>query len=368
MALLRNDGNANFTPQPAVNVPQAQGGFAGLATYDVDGNGQVDAIGTLPESNLVVVVHDNGNHQLGKIDKYAVAGAPRVVRVADANGDGIADIVTTTDAGVALLAGDGIGGFGSPTMIFTGAGVTDVAVADVDGDGKPDLIVVTPNGAEIDYGDGQKKLISGAFERVVVGDVTGDGRPDLALANIVAGSITVFVNGPAGLRDTGVKTSNLAVSDLVAADIDGDGVTDLLVLDQPGGKVTAFFANQEGALAEGGSVDVGSDVAAALIATNVSGTFLPDFVLVAPLNEQLVVGINTTEPAALPPCAGDCNRDRIVGVDELLVGVDIVLGKLPLGTCSNLILDQSHSPGVNDLVVAVTHLLHGCSSAVAISN
>jgi hypothetical protein len=360
LAVLRNDGDGNFTPEPAIRVPQAEGGFGGIAAHDVDANGGMDAAGTLPASNLVVVARANRGRQLDRIDRYDVSGAPRRIQVADVTADGVADVVVTTDGGVVVLPGDGAGGFGSASTIFSGSGVADFAVTDIDGDGKADLIVVRPAGAEIDYGSGEQTAIGGTFARVAAGDLTGDGLPDLAFADVAGGRITVFVNGAEGLDEQGVTSPNIAVSALAAADLDGDGVSDLLVLDQSGGTVTAFFANSDATLAEGASVEVGSDVTAELTVANLAGNFLPDFVLASPSTRQLVVGTNTTQPAAAPACAGDCDRDGFVTVDELIAGVNVAFGVLSLDDCRSLDQDGSGAVEVNELVAAAFNLLRGC--------
>jgi hypothetical protein len=60
------------------------------------------------------------------------------------------------------------------------------------------------------------------------------------------------------------------------------------------------------------------------------------------------------------PCAGDCDRNQAVTVDEIVVGVRIVLGESPLGACSALDSNNAGQVTVDELVTAVHHALSGC--------
>jgi hypothetical protein len=59
-------------------------------------------------------------------------------------------------------------------------------------------------------------------------------------------------------------------------------------------------------------------------------------------------------------CAGDCNADRTVTVDELVKGVNITLGTLPLSECGAMDSNGDVAVTVDELVTAVTHALDGC--------
>ena len=76
----------------------------------------------------------------------------------------------------------------------------------------------------------------------------------------------------------------------------------------------------------------------------------------------------TPSPAATatptPPageCVGDCNGDRTVNIDELILGVNIALGNADVSACISLQCDQSvEGVFVNCLLIAVSNALHGC--------
>lgn len=67
------------------------------------------------------------------------------------------------------------------------------------------------------------------------------------------------------------------------------------------------------------------------------------------------IGIGDTPP----PCIGDCTGNRVVTVDEIIRGVRIVLGELPLSNCPAFD-SGSGTVGISNLVAAVNNVLHGC--------
>ena len=64
-----------------------------------------------------------------------------------------------------------------------------------------------------------------------------------------------------------------------------------------------------------------------------------------------------------PPCVGDCNDDHEVTVDELIKGVDIALGTLPLGDCPSFDTNGDGEVTVNELIQGVNNALNGCPAA-----
>jgi hypothetical protein len=62
-----------------------------------------------------------------------------------------------------------------------------------------------------------------------------------------------------------------------------------------------------------------------------------------------------------PPCAGDCDGDEQVAINELLVGVNIVIGAASTSVCTVLDVDADGTVAINELVRAVNNALNGCS-------
>lgn len=73
-------------------------------------------------------------------------------------------------------------------------------------------------------------------------------------------------------------------------------------------------------------------------------------------------GAPTPTPTATPApaCAGDCNGDGVVAVNELISGVNIALGSASVDACMACDLNGDGAVSVNELVSAVSKALNGC--------
>ena len=79
---------------------------------------------------------------------------------------------------------------------------------------------------------------------------------------------------------------------------------------------------------------------------------------------KITVGENPTSVAVAdtspPTCAGDCNGDGRVAIDELLLAVNIALGSAPIDQCPLLDSNGDDTATVNEILAAVDDTLAGC--------
>ncbi len=171
--------------------------------------------------------------------------------VADLTGDGLPDLVLTSDqfdstpafvgSSVRLYPGDGAGHFGAPILVASGPnGPAARAAHDFDGDGHPDLVLIdqvgdaawsilraTGAGQFAPFASPDLSARPSGWSQIAVGDVTGSGRVDLV------------VLGPDGIDRFAVPDSGGVVPpdslggagtplQLFLADLDGDGRLDIL--------------------------------------------------------------------------------------------------------------------------------------------
>lgn len=66
-------------------------------------------------------------------------------------------------------------------------------------------------------------------------------------------------------------------------------------------------------------------------------------------------------------CVGDCNDNSIVAVNEIIVGVNIVLGTALLDECPAFDANGDGTLTVNELVQGVNNSLEDCPGAPASS-
>jgi hypothetical protein len=211
----------------------------GLQAADVDGDGKLDLVvtnnGTLGSSTdlgNVMVLLGNGNGTFQPAVPYTAGANPVFSLVADINGDGKPDLITSTELdaesfayGLIVRLNQGGGVFGAAQAIATDFGPTEIGAGDFDGDGKVDLLVAhccgdTQMGYLLGNGNGtfqpEVLVLSGTGQvNLRVADLNGDGKPDAmftlngpyaaSLVNLgaIAGSTTTAITiqtNPTGLQ------------------------------------------------------------------------------------------------------------------------------------------------------------------------
>ena len=157
---------------------------------DGDGDGHPGGNWT---ADFVVVTPSNGFAAAASFSTGLSRSAQ--MATADFNGDGIPDLAVTDNSpngGVAILLGDGNGGFSAATVFQSGgSNPYGIAVGDFNGDGIPDLAVTNEMSGTIGIllGNGKGGFSTPAVfttggtnpAGIAVSDFNGDGRDDLAV-------------------------------------------------------------------------------------------------------------------------------------------------------------------------------------------
>ncbi len=277
------------------------------------------------------------------------------VAVADVDGDGQLDLVTSSGPGTATLVTVSFGGAGGRVLSvqpfeasFTGG--VFVAAADLDGDGKAE-VVVTPDqggGPVVAVYSGAKLAAGVPAEiarflgiedagfrggaRAAVGDVNGDGTPDLVVAAGFGGGPRVAVyNGKTILAPVGAgQVPPRLVADffvfeptlrngvfVAAGDVNGDGAADVLVGGGPGGGPRVFGLSGAGLVA-GKQVTVADFFAGD--PNNRDGVRLVAKDLDGDLNADLVVGLGAAGTAQVRGYRGKDFAASVTGTTPPAVG------------------------------------------------
>jgi hypothetical protein len=235
----RGDGSAGFAAGPVVG---GCGRAKHLELTDQDANGLPDVVIGF-DRHIVLMPNPVQGTQATPLVSSTSAFTP--MRVADATGDGLADVIGIEDgvnARVIVQPGRGDGTFASEVLVATVGTPRDVVAADVNADGVPDLISFGANATQsalgVSFGDGSggfgavmQTPIYGGFGSVaalVTVDLDHDGDLDVLVAHY---DVLVCENQGSG---TFQQTSSLVVSGgasrLALADFDHDGWEDLVTI------------------------------------------------------------------------------------------------------------------------------------------
>ena len=71
----------------------------------------------------------------------------------------------------------------------------------------------------------------------------------------------------------------------------------------------------------------------------------------------------TTFGAAVPPCAGDCDGNGQVSVDEIITLTNIALGEASISLCELGDINGDGQITVDEIQAAVSNALNGCPMA-----
>ena len=368
---------------------------------DIDGDGDADAFLGLNRGTDSIVFCEN----VGAPDQPAFAppvvnpfGLPAGLEItspafADIDGDGDLDafigeaygtvhqFTNTGDAHAPAFAAPPIGNPFGPT----GDLLAKPTFGDLDGDTDPDVLVGSQDG-NFHYFRNTGFANAPAFAAALINpfglfptgqrsnptfvDVDLDGDLDVVTGDD-SGDLWMFTNtgtrvSPAfalaaqtfGLSDVGNDSAPSFV------DIDGDGDPDALV--GAGGGGLSFFRNlvRTAPPTPQPSATATPTQTIAIVTVLPTETDVPTATATASPRQTSPPGASPTATASGTPgpavCVGDCDRDGIVEVNEIIFGVNVALGSLDARDCPAFDPDGNRDVSIGDLVQAVGNLLAGC--------
>ena len=263
VTVLLGNGSGGFTAASGSPITVGSGPYA-IAVGDFNGDGKLDIV--VPNSgstNLTVLLgNGSGGFTAAPNSPFEVGGNPTRVAVGDFNRDGKLDLVAglAGSAGVAVLLGNGTGGFaaasGSPFPMGGNTGPQSVAVGDLNGDGNLDIAsaafgdnlvrVLLGNGAGgFSPASGSPSSVGTQPFDVRIADLNGDGKLDVVSVNNVTNNVTVLPGDGTGGFGTAITipVGNAPRAEAIG-DFNGDGMLDLVTANFAGSRTLTILLNR----------------------------------------------------------------------------------------------------------------------------
>ena len=225
-----------------INVQAAGPGPAGEITAgDVNGDGITDLLVPRFIANTISVILGNAAGPPTVVLVTSVV-RPLAVGVGDFNHDGKADLVVSHESSpplfttsLAVLIGDGSGGFGPPTD-FPASLSKPLVVSDFNNDGNQDVFVgnSSTNVSQVHLGNGGGAFGAGINlvvpnnDDAVAADFNADGKMDLATVDDGSAFASVVLGDGTGHFIGATSFPVSAARSVATADFNNDGKVDLL--------------------------------------------------------------------------------------------------------------------------------------------
>lgn len=187
-----------------------------------------------------------------KPEKRTVSPQPEHMAIADLDGDGFQDIVTTSPRSkeVNILFGNPDGVLTPGQVITLGNQLRSVAIGELNGDGQPDIVVIDErsDGVFVMLNQADRTFAAPVLHSVgrnpwgvAISDFDGVMGNDLAITDRAVDRVFIRLNdgrpNPSFARQGGDYLVGLGPETIIAADFNDDGAADLVTLNTGGTRV-----------------------------------------------------------------------------------------------------------------------------------
>ncbi len=284
---------------------------------------EYDVLKACPSETPLCVARSTGHQCVSQDQSECVVSLPDIsgdqIRASDVNGDGSTDLLYLVGATLTLALASPAGGYALPTPLV--APVSDFRLAQANKDGILDLVALSSAGSLFAIpgaGDGRfpdagkSELFQGGAYLLGVGDLDGDGVDEVLLQNENQQLTAVSVTERAALATIDWQAQT-RLSHALVADTDGDGVAELIASDASRCQV---FAQKDGKWALRTSL-----AGEVLAAADFDGNGLADLVLNQTSSVEVELGRADGSFEAEAPVAGtalaaqDLNGDGNVDLE-----------------------------------------------------
>jgi hypothetical protein len=339
--IMLGNGDGSFGPPTTdLQTVSSSPGFQ-IAVADFNGDHKPDLAILNSSGSTTSVFLNQGDGTFGTSTPYFAGSNVNSLLAGDFNNDGKTDIVTASNAGLALLLGKGDGTF--LPAVFPNSGINQLfAAADLNNDGNLDLIATSTDGSGIFLGNGDGTFTAlppnanGAGVGAVrgVADLNGDGKPDLVTSTGLGGIQMLLGNGdgtfgspivvfPGPMIGKALQANQVATSILLTGDFKHDSRTDLVA-----------------------DVNSGASGTSAGLVTflNIAGPQAPDFLLSSKVLTPMSVGPGNSASSAV----------TLASIGGFTGNVTLSCTGLPSGATCNFSPSSLASPGTSALTITTT--------------
>ncbi len=242
VTILSGDGAGNFSSQKIAVTGGSSPQYVVTGDFNLDAKADV-ALTRNGVFSKVTILFGNGNGGFSSQTDFDTGiVTSESLTAGDLNADSKLDVVVGSPSGgeFSVLLNDGSGGFSAPTLytLNTNTGQSSVAtIGDFTGDGKVDLVVTNYMRDKLALlpGNGLGVFSSPTFfnvgenpHRLAQGDFNGDGLLDVATAYVTSAAISVLLNnGASGFLAPKNFLGASPHESVAVADFNGDSLPDL---------------------------------------------------------------------------------------------------------------------------------------------
>ncbi len=186
-----------------VTIP-LDGEPADLALSELPRRHTIRVAVTLPAERKIEILDGLVAGEFVTRDAVACPGRPAGVQFAQINDDGIPDLVTSTEKGMAVALAESGKDYATPVLFGLGSAGRSWVVGDVDGDRRADLVLADRQGKRlVAVGNAQRSgtypwpetyAVGNSPRGIAILDCNRDGRNDVAVVNSGSSSISVLLN------------------------------------------------------------------------------------------------------------------------------------------------------------------------------
>ena len=273
VTVFSGDGSGGLVAQTPVDLGLSP---TTLTAGDLNGDGLSDLIVTSPDSENIhlFLAIDSGGFE--STASYPSGGLVSATMLVDVNGDDLDDILATVHDtnDVVILFNDGIGGDGSVAFVLgefrfdAGAQPTDLTIADFNGNGFVDIITTNyetdalsllPGGENVEF-QTVKHFDAGASGRAIIhADFNDDGLTDIAHAATGNSTLHVLLGNAGGDFAPPVTYGvGLGPLTLISHDLNGDTVLDLVTANTASATLSVLLGNGDGTFTAALGIATGS--------------------------------------------------------------------------------------------------------------